>query len=129
MKVLFMHLRRHFFLVTFLATTWVAVHATSPVASSNHSISGKLTDYETGELLTGAEIKVSGTDVVVYTDFDGEFTIPGMAAGEYTLEITYISYKKRVLRNISPAKEHEIKLHRDQTEVTVSRPQVYNPGA
>jgi len=64
-------------------------------------ISGKVEEFVKGEALTGVEVTVLGSDKSVYTNFDGEFVISGLNSNQdYTLEIRYISYKKKIIRGI-----------------------------
>ncbi|MDO8541601.1 MAG: carboxypeptidase-like regulatory domain-containing protein [Opitutaceae bacterium] len=44
----------------------------------------------TGRSLQGAIVKVAGTTAVDYTDAEGHFTLPGVPAGTYTVEIEYV---------------------------------------
>jgi hypothetical protein len=60
------------------------------------SITGKVVDKITGEGLAGAEIKLIGSDIKVYTDFDGNFTISNIPAGAQAIKINYISYEQTV---------------------------------
>lgn len=80
------------------------------------SISGKVTDFISGEALTGVEVTIEGTDVKTYTDFDGNFKVDNLKAGKYNIIASYISYKKSLVENFD-AKEKacdvEIKLQAD----------------
>lgn len=68
-------------------------------------ISGKVTDQMTGEALTGVKVTIDGTDVKVYTDFDGNFRIEKMLPGEYNLTATYVSYDKNQVQKFNPVKD------------------------
>jgi TonB-dependent SusC/RagA subfamily outer membrane receptor len=57
------------------------------------SISGTVVD-ENNEPLPGVAVLVVGTGKGMATDFDGNYTITGLKAGEYTLEFSFIGYKK-----------------------------------
>ncbi len=82
------------------------------------SISGQVVDQITGEALAGVAVKVSGTDKVTYTDFDGRFAISGLGQGQYTLESSLISYEKGVLNNFDvnagEAKSVEIPMNKSK---------------
>lgn len=66
-------------------------------------IKGIVVDSHSSKSLTGVEVKVLGSEnVSVLTGFDGEFEITELPPGEYTLQINYISYKKRILRSVKP---------------------------
>lgn len=57
------------------------------------SVSGTVFDKASGEALAGVLIKVSETDIAVYSDFDGNFTLENIKSGEHKIETTLISYK------------------------------------
>lgn len=61
-------------------------------------INGKIVDFNNQEGLSGVAIKIVGTDQVVYTDFDGNFSIKNLHLGENVkLQVNYISYKSVVI--------------------------------
>ena len=55
-------------------------------------VNGTVTDKDTRETLAGVEVRVKGTGIVVYTDFDGHFFLPDLPAGPYELEFRYLTY-------------------------------------
>ena len=59
------------------------------------SVSGNVIDEVSGEALVGVEVKVEGTDVKTYTDFDGHFTLQNVKTGECKLVASYTSYSKK----------------------------------
>jgi TonB-dependent receptor len=61
--------------------------------SGNATISGTITDAQTGEALIGASISVDSTSWGSAADFDGNFVMPNMPAGEYSLTVSYIGYE------------------------------------
>lgn len=65
------------------------------------SIEGSVADMISGEMLVGALVEVPGTDIKVYTDFDGIFEINNLKPGSYNLIVSYISYNKSYVENIS----------------------------
>ncbi len=60
----------------------------SPAATAFY-LKGKVLD-DTGEPLTGAVVKIKGTDTGVLTDLNGNFSIPVTKQGRYTLNITFV---------------------------------------
>ena len=44
--------------------------------------------------LPGATIQLSGTQKNASTDFEGNYTITGIAAGNYEMTVTYLGYEK-----------------------------------
>lgn len=77
------------------------------------SFSGTVIDFASGEALTGVEVTVEGTDIKVYTDFDGNFSIDNVKPGNYNIIASYISYEKSLIENFeanTQNKEVDIKL-------------------
>ncbi len=54
---------------------------------------GTISDANSGESLVGVEVKIEGTDLKTYTDFDGNFTFTNVKPGEHKVVANYISYK------------------------------------
>ena len=63
------------------------------------SLSGTVIDFQSGEVLTGVEVIIEGTDIKVYTDFDGNFEIDNVKPGNYNIIASYISYDKSLIEN------------------------------
>jgi len=59
------------------------------------SISGKVVDNN--ESLTGVKIILDGKEVVVYTDFDGNFKLENILSGEHTISLSLITYNNKVI--------------------------------
>ncbi len=57
------------------------------------SLSGTVTDAETGETFPGANVLLVELERGAATDVDGEFTITNIAAGTYTVRVSYIGYQ------------------------------------
>jgi hypothetical protein len=73
-------------------------------------LSGTIADNKSGESLVGVEVKIEGTDLITYTDFDGNFSFEGVKKGEYKLVTNYISYQKQSkLLNLN-SKESKVKI-------------------
>jgi hypothetical protein len=72
----------------------------APTAVVNNTISGVVVDKATGEALTGVEIRVEGTELKTYTDFDGKFVFEGILSGEYKINASMISYRENETRLI-----------------------------
>jgi hypothetical protein len=62
-------------------------------------LSGTVLDFNSGETLTGVEVTIEGTDIKVYTDFDGKFEIGDVKPGNYNIIASYISYSKSLIEN------------------------------
>ncbi|MCD4736337.1 MAG: carboxypeptidase-like regulatory domain-containing protein [Bacteroidales bacterium] len=73
------------------------------------SISGTVTDFVSGEPLTGVEVSIEGSDVKAYTDLDGNFMIKDVKPGKYNLIFSYISYNKSLVEDMEVSeKKNEI---------------------
>jgi hypothetical protein len=62
-------------------------------------ITGVIIDNQVKETLTGANVVIQGTTMGASTDFDGSFKL-SVDPGIYTLEISFISYKVKLIDNI-----------------------------
>ena len=69
------------------------------------SINGIVLDKLTGEPLVGAEVNVIGSDVKVYTDFEGKFKLNNMEAGAHAIKVGLISYQQSV-ENVSAEQQN-----------------------
>ncbi|HKL14063.1 MAG TPA: SusC/RagA family TonB-linked outer membrane protein [Balneolaceae bacterium] len=56
------------------------------------TLSGTVTDSESGEVLIGVNILLIGEDMGVATDENGEFEFTNVSSGTYTLSARYIGY-------------------------------------
>lgn len=65
------------------------------------NLTGKVIDLISGEVLAGVEIKLEGTDVKVYSDFDGNFEISNIKPGEYNIIASFISYQKSLVEKFN----------------------------
>lgn len=66
-------------------------------AQARTTLSGTVTDVETGELLLGVNVFLVGTTSGAATDLDGRYTLPGIKPGEYTVQVTSIGYEKQLI--------------------------------
>ena len=61
------------------------------------TISGQVTDPTDGSELVGANVVIQGTQLGSTTDIDGKFTLGDLAAGSYTLEVSFIGYVTKTI--------------------------------
>ena len=73
-------------------------------------LTGTISDANSGESLVGVEVKIEGTDLKTYTDFDGNFTFSNVKPGEYKVIANYISYKPVSKTLEANAKNNELEL-------------------
>lgn len=57
-----------------------------------HTIEGRIISAETGEPVTGAVIRVDGTNYRAISGLDGSFSIKGITKADYTLVVTMVGF-------------------------------------
>lgn len=72
----------------------------SVIAASAGTLKGKVTDQKTHEPLIGATIEVVNTNFRTVADIDGNFTLDGLADGQYELMVRYVSYEERSVKGV-----------------------------
>jgi TonB-linked SusC/RagA family outer membrane protein len=63
-----------------------------PVYTFAQSITGTITDSQTGEPLAGANVLVQELQRGASTNLEGEYVVPNVPAGQYNLRVTYLGY-------------------------------------
>jgi hypothetical protein len=87
-------------------TTWAKV----PEASNNGiHFKGVVVDKVSGETLAGVKVTIDGTNLEVYTNFDGEFEFNGLEPGTYKINCNLITYNEIISAKIQVTTENEIK--------------------
>ncbi len=61
-------------------------------AQQNGSISGIITDAQTGEALIGANVIIDGTSLGTATNIDGQYVLTNIPAGSHKVRVSYIGY-------------------------------------
>ena len=77
------------------------------------TISGQVVDKTTEELLVGVKVTLEGTDEVVYTDFDGNYSFENIKIGNYKLTASYISYEKASVNDV------QVSLNKNQVDFSL----------
>ena len=67
------------------------------------SVSGRVTDTDTGDPLVGANVLVVGTNLGAATDVNGEYSISRVPAGAQRLNANYIGYASKSMNTDIPA--------------------------
>ena len=62
------------------------------LALAQNSVSGTVTDKDSGQPLVGVNVVVEGTSMGSATGADGSYTISDVSDGSYTVTATYIGY-------------------------------------
>ncbi len=99
--------------IAFSFGSFFSLHAeTTPSSPAKKTavISGKVLDLSSGEALAGVKVTVEGTDINVFTDLDGNFSISNMEPGTYNLISSLISYSSSLVEKIEiePADKEEL---------------------
>ncbi|MHB1176749.1 MAG: TonB-dependent receptor [Daejeonella sp.] len=63
------------------------------MASAQFSISGKITDTQTGQTLEGAGIYLENSFISTRTDLSGNYRLKNLKAGKYAILVTYLGYQ------------------------------------
>lgn len=82
---------KHFKLFNAVLVTVFLFSATMLSAQADGTLSGKVTEKETGEPLIGAQVFVSSTSSGTVTDLDGKYYLP-LPQGSYTVKVSFIGY-------------------------------------
>ncbi|MDR3697764.1 MAG: TonB-dependent receptor [Mucilaginibacter sp.] len=94
------------------------------MAAAQFSVSGKVTDQQTGEALPGATISLSSPAISTIADANGEYHFNNLKSGAYSLKVSFIGYRaitKTVLLNADAVSDFALKPGTLFTEaVTVS---------
>jgi outer membrane receptor protein involved in Fe transport len=86
-------------------------------------IQGRVTDAETGDPLVGVNVLVKGTYQGAVSRENGEFEIPELRAGDYTLEITMIGYKVTQVTgvNVKPDSPTQVEARMEPTVLALGQ--------
>jgi len=71
------------------------------------SIKGQVLDNT--ESLTGVKVILDNKETTVYTDFEGNFTIDNVLAGEHTLSFSLITYDSKKI-TFNPSKNNNLNI-------------------
>jgi TonB-linked SusC/RagA family outer membrane protein len=83
---------KHFRLPAMMLFLFCAVTAT--LTAQTRTVTGIITDSETGETLPGATVQVKGTTNGIATDADGKYSL-SVSGNNAVLIVTYIGYEKK----------------------------------
>ncbi len=75
-------------------------HSSEPARHGLVSIRGTVVDAVTGESLIGAVVTLDGTSFGAATNIQGIFEIRNVPPGTYTLNCSFIGYKRTMLANV-----------------------------
>lgn len=87
---------RHFFV--FIVSFFFLLNG---LLAQTGTLSGKVTDAETGDGLEAAAVFVIGTYKGAYTAADGSYTITGIKPGDYSVKVGYVGYTDKIFNGIT----------------------------
>ncbi|MGE5859936.1 MAG: TonB-dependent receptor [Ignavibacteria bacterium] len=67
----------------------------NPYILSQGVLSGVIKDSLSDKPLIGANVFLTGTSLGSATNIEGEFSVPGIPSGKYTLKVSYIGYRSK----------------------------------
>jgi len=104
-------MRRSFLKIT-LIPLLLSLAAAQAIAGT---LTGTVTDAQTGEALPSVNVTLPGTYRGAATDLEGNFRIEGIPAGAYEVRVTCLGYTQQILAGVvvpeTGEKRLEIKLH------------------
>ena len=95
----------------FLTTLTIGIKANNSEDKlpKRFSVSGKV--HDSNENLTGVKVILDGKETVVYTDFEGNFTLENIVEGEHTISFSLITYEsKEVTLDLKDVSTLEVEL-------------------
>jgi len=75
---------------------------------------GKVSDAANLESLAGAEVSIPELGIKTFCDFDGNFRFGDIPAGEYTVEVQFVSYQSASFKEVeagADGKQHKFVLN------------------
>ena len=91
----------------FLLLSTLLLAFSGSILAQNGTIKGSIVDSKTKEPLIGASVVIEGTSKGAAADLDGNYIIPGVAPGTYTLVVYYVSYETLTKKGVSVVKNKE----------------------
>ena len=83
-------------------------------------LAGKVVDAGNKEALIGVNVLIMGTTSGTATDFDGNYTVPVIKAGEYSIRISYIGFETKMFTGIVIKDGETTTLNVDLAEAVLS---------
>ncbi len=90
---------RRFFTALY-AFAVLATLSAAPVFASGGKLTGKVVDAKTGEPLSGASVRVEGTQLGAAVGLDGIYVILNLPPNTYSVTVTSVGYTKTTVRGI-----------------------------
>ncbi|MEM1127086.1 MAG: TonB-dependent receptor [Bacteroidota bacterium] len=90
------------------------------VALAQGRIAGQVTDALTGESLIGVNVTIVGSSFGAATDFDGNYAIDDLRAGEYNIRVSYIGFETLLFTGIQVRDGQTTELDIEMDEAVLS---------
>lgn len=81
-------------------------------------LKGRITERGTKEPLIGASVQIVGTYKGAIADMDGNYIIKDIKPGDYTIKISFVGYKERIVNGFRIKRDEENVLNADLEELT-----------
>lgn len=79
-----------------LLISYQILNSKENLSVNSASISGFISDEETGETLIGATVSIKNTRMGAYTNKSGFYTISGLEQGNYEIQVSCVGYETKV---------------------------------
>ncbi len=83
-----------------LVAALLLLGAAAPAHAQTGTIAGTVVDGATGETLIGVNVLVPELSTGAATGLDGDYRIPGLGAGTYTLRFSYLGYTTQTVTGV-----------------------------
>jgi outer membrane receptor protein involved in Fe transport len=93
--------------------------AVTLTAGTNGTLEGTVSDKQTGELLPGATIKISGLNIGTVTDPNGYYTINNIPSGIYDVVVSYVGYSTLTIKVVRIKADLKTKIDVELSQSTV----------
>lgn len=104
-----MHIKKPF-LIIFIAVMFMLLPKREVIAGITGKIAGRITDYETGEPLLGANVIIEGTIFGAAADLNGDFFIINLPPGRYSLKTTMMGYEIQMRKDVVVSTDHTTRI-------------------
>ena len=73
---------------------------TAAAAAQTGTLSGTVVDGDLRESVIGANVRIDGTALGAATDLDGDYRIPAIPAGTYTVRFSYVGFETQAVSGV-----------------------------
>ena len=76
-----------------LSTAMFALFLAATAVAQDATVTGTVTDAETGETMPGVNVVIQELEIGASTDANGEYTITGVESGTYSIQASFVGYR------------------------------------